>query len=66
MKECLELAAYRTEYEREMAERRREAAEGSSGLFGVGTVDWHNFVVVETIDFAADEVVEALPPPTSP
>jgi len=67
VRECLEAAAYRAEYEREMAERRRVAAEGGADgtLGGSGTVDWHDFVVVETIDFAADEVVEALPPPTS-
>jgi splicing factor 3A subunit 1 len=55
-----------------MAERRREAVEGGGKggadgilLGGSGTVDWHDFVVVETIEFDADEVVEALPPPTS-
>ncbi|KAL7465528.1 hypothetical protein ACHAXS_005845 [Conticribra weissflogii] len=66
--QCLESAAYRAEYERDAAERRREAAERAGGggiLGGAGTIDWHDFVVVETIDFAADEVVEALPPPTS-
>ena len=66
VQECLDKAAYRAEYEREMAERRREAAEGAGGVFGgAGTIDWHDFVVVETIEFAADEVVEALPPPSS-
>ncbi|KAL3771605.1 hypothetical protein ACHAW5_006632 [Stephanodiscus triporus] len=70
VRECLEAAAYRAEYEREMWDRRREAAGGGAGadgtiLGGSGTVDWHDFVVVETIEFAADEVVEALPPPTS-
>ncbi|KAL7540584.1 hypothetical protein ACHAWF_007658 [Thalassiosira exigua] len=66
VQECLEAAAYRAEYEREVAERRREAAEGAGGYFGgAGTVDWHDFVVVETIDFAADEVVEAVAPPSS-
>ncbi|KAL7528293.1 hypothetical protein ACHAXR_002366, partial [Thalassiosira sp. AJA248-18] len=66
VQECLESAAYRAEYEREIAERRIKAAEGADGIFGgVASIDWHDFVVVETIDFAADEVVEALPPPTS-
>ena len=67
VRECLEAAAYRAEYEREMAERRRVTAEGGADgiLGGSGSVDWHDFVVVETIEFAADEVVEALPPPTS-
>ncbi|KAL7443201.1 hypothetical protein ACHAXH_005637 [Discostella pseudostelligera] len=65
--ECLERAAYRAEYERDMAERKREAAEGGAdgGLGGAGTIDWHDFVVVETIEFPVDEVVQALPPPTS-
>ena len=68
IRECLEAAAYRAEYEREMVERRREAATegGENGILGgAGTIDWHDFVVVETIEFAVDEVVEALPPPTS-
>jgi splicing factor 3A subunit 1 len=65
---CLEAAAYRAEYEREMVERRREASTegGDNGILGgAGTIDWHDFVVVETIEFASDEIVEALPPPTS-
>ena len=66
--QCLEIAAYRSEYERDTADRRREAAERAEGggmLGGADTIDWHDFVVVETIDFPSDEVVEALPPPTS-
>lgn len=66
--QCLEVAAYRSEYERDAADRRREAAERADGggiLGGADTIDWHDFVVVETIDFPSDEVVEALPPPTS-
>ncbi len=66
--QCLEIAAYRSEYERDAADRRREAAEraeGGSILGGADTIDWHDFVVVETIDFPSEEVVEALPPPTS-
>ncbi|KAL3796696.1 hypothetical protein HJC23_009996 [Cyclotella cryptica] len=66
--ECLEAAAYRTEYERDAANRKREALENAAGggiLGGAGTIDWHDFVVVETIEFSPDEVVEALPPPTS-
>jgi len=65
VQECLEAAAYRAEYEREMAERRRQAAEGADTLGGTGNIDWHDFVVVETIEFDADEVVEVLPPPSS-
>ena len=29
-------------------------------------IDWHDFVVVETIDFAVDEIVAMLPPPPPP
>ncbi|KAL9181521.1 hypothetical protein ACHAXT_010326 [Thalassiosira profunda] len=65
VQECLERAAYRAEYEREMAERKRKAAEGDGGIYGSALIDWHDFVVVETIEFAVDEVVEALPPPSS-
>ena len=67
--QCLEAAAYRAEYERDAEDPRREAAEraeGSGVLGGADTIDWHDFVVVETIDFPQDEAVEAaLPPPTS-
>ena len=62
---CLEAAAYRAEYERDMAQRRRDAAEDSGGLGGAGIIDWHDFVVVETIEFKIDEKVEAVAPPTS-
>jgi splicing factor 3A subunit 1 len=63
---CLERAAYRAEYERD-AEQQRRNQHQSSALDPV-VVDWHDFVVVETIDFAADEVVDLsmLPPPPLP
>ena len=59
---CLEDAAYRCEYYRyheEEKRRREEAADSSSGevLGGSAYVDWHDFVVVETIAFPYDEVV---------
>ena len=62
---CLESAAYRAEYERDMAQKKRDAAEDSGGLGGAGIIDWHDFVVVETIEFKIDEKVEAVAPPTS-
>jgi splicing factor 3A subunit 1 len=68
VKKCLEAAAYRTEYERDASNRKREALEHAAGggiLGGAGTIDWHDFVVVATIEFDKDEVVEALPAPTS-
>jgi splicing factor 3A subunit 1 len=51
--------AYRVEYERDMEENEQEEGE-------IIPINWHDFVVVETIDFPADEIVEAmLPPPPS-
>lgn len=62
---CLEVAAYRTEFERNADERRRQQieADGGNGLSGSARIDWQDFVVVETIDFPVDEVVSMLPPP---
>lgn len=61
---CLEVAAYRAEYERDQEEQRNKQ-DGAGGL--TDQVDWHSFVVVETIDFPPDENVEIsmLPPPPS-
>ena len=61
---CLEMAAYRAEYDRDIAERERAAQEENGGaLSGASLIDWHDFVVVETIEFPVDEVVMTLPPP---
>ena len=62
---CLEVAAYRAEYERDKEE---QANKEDAGAATTAQIDWHDFVVVETIDFAADEVVEIsmLPPPPPP
>lgn len=61
---CLEVAAYRAEYDRAQEEQRNRQDEAGEL---VDQVDWHNFVVVETIDFPPDETVEIsmLPPPPS-
>lgn len=61
----LEIAAYRAEYDRDAAERERAALEENDGpLSGAALIDWHDFVVVETIEFPLDEVVQlTLPPP---
>mmetsp|Transcript_7078 Transcript_7078/g.19809 ORF Transcript_7078/g.19809 Transcript_7078/m.19809 type:complete len:700 (+) Transcript_7078:24-2123(+) len=56
---CLEVAAYRSEYERDQAEHRAE----NQGVASTAQIDWQDFVVVETIDFAVDEKVVTLPPP---
>jgi Surp module./Pre-mRNA splicing factor PRP21 like protein. len=66
---CLEYSAYHAEYDRYFEEKRRkelESMDGSGGLGGTARIDWHDFVVVETIDFHVDEVVESLPPPPPP
>jgi splicing factor 3A subunit 1 len=63
---CLQVAAYRAEYQRDEAERARLAADGTSMNDAVATIDWHDFVVVETIDFAVEEIVTMLPPPPPP
>lgn len=51
--EILDAAAYRSEYERDLAERQKH----DDGEI-VDPIDWHDFVLVETIDFAIDEVVD--------
>eukprot|EP00934_Nitzschia_sp_Nitz4_P003412 Nitzschia sp. Nitz4//scaffold184_size43902//37547//39466//NITZ4_007290-RA/size43902-processed-gene-0.19-mRNA-1//-1//CDS//3329539675//3402//frame0 len=58
--QVLDQAAYRAEYDRFMSSNAAEEGE-------VVAIDWHDFVVVETIDFAPDETVELslLPPPPS-
>jgi splicing factor 3A subunit 1 len=55
---CLEAAAYRAEYDRHLAEERRQ-----DDLAPVAQIDWNDFVVVETIDFGKNEQVVTLPPP---
>jgi len=63
---CLDVVAYRAEYKRYQYEQHRaQAADDDDGRLRGGSayVDWHDFVVVETIDFPLDEVVSAVPPP---
>ena len=64
---ALTMAAYRAEYERDAEERRQgelDAAKGGGlGAAGAIGIDWHDFVVVETITFPTDEIVDAVPPP---
>lgn len=74
--EFLDIAAYRAEYERDSRERtkllQQQQQDGDpnggdfigGGISAAAFVDWHDFVVVETIDFDMDEVVEYLPPPS--
>jgi len=55
-------AAYRTEYERELERRRQKNQENSCAAMEDGeianVIDWHDFVVVETIDFPKEETVD--------
>lgn len=59
----LDEAAFRAEYAREIDEQMLDQEEGA-----VVAIDWHDFIVVETIDFPIDEAVELsmLPPPPPP
>jgi len=60
---CLETAAYRCEYNRDKEEKRREEEDKKYGrgiLGGSALVDWHDFVIVETIDFPIHEIVQPL------
>ena len=56
---CLEVAAYRAEYNRYLTEERRQ----DDNVPQVAYIDWQDFVVVETIDFGKHEQVITLPPP---
>lgn len=58
--QILEEAAYRAEYEKHMESQMSKKSDDE-----MIAIDWHDFVVVETIDFPLDEAVELsmLPPP---
>jgi len=53
----VECAAMRKEYRREMSIRRAEE-EGRDGGEGVAMINWHDFVIVETIEFREEKEVE--------
>ena len=59
---CLQEAAYRAEYER-WQDQQRQKEGGGATVSPSAVVDWHDFVVVETIDFDVNEVVASMPPP---
>jgi splicing factor 3A subunit 1 len=68
---CLELAAYQVEYKRDLALQRRLQQQDAADadvipLAAAALIDWHDFVIVETIDFPADQQVVMLPPPPPP
>mmetsp|Transcript_15104 Transcript_15104/g.22251 ORF Transcript_15104/g.22251 Transcript_15104/m.22251 type:complete len:634 (-) Transcript_15104:535-2436(-) len=58
---CLNLTAYRAEFEH-YAEERQLDSRGEED--DANMIDWHDFVVVETIDFSKDETVQPLTVPT--
>lgn len=60
---CLDHVAYCAEYNRHSEEQRREKDDSNTAIGGTARVDWHDFVIVETIDFLTDEIVESIPPP---
>ncbi|CAM9113570.1 unnamed protein product [Chrysoparadoxa australica] len=56
----LERVVHRWEYETAQEAKRRAAQEeADADRVAFRAVDWHDFVVVDTIDFAADELMEA-------
>ena len=56
----------RTDYDEYMAEVVRKAeAEADEERMAVATIDWHDFVVVATIEFVASDLQSPLAPPTS-
>eukprot|EP00536_Pseudo-nitzschia_multiseries_P006626 jgi/Psemu1/296307/fgenesh1_pm.144_\ len=61
VEEALNDAAYRTEYERELEKRRQNQQQNYTGMEDgeiANAIDWHDFVVVETIDFPIEEQVD--------
>mmetsp|Transcript_13833 Transcript_13833/g.29069 ORF Transcript_13833/g.29069 Transcript_13833/m.29069 type:complete len:703 (+) Transcript_13833:227-2335(+) len=61
LEDALNDAAYRTEYERELERRRQKQQENPNTMEDgeiANVIDWHDFVVVETIDFPIEERVD--------
>ncbi|XP_064644330.1 splicing factor 3A subunit 1-like [Lineus longissimus] len=65
-KEVLDQVRYRMEWAKfQERERRKEEEALERERVAYAQVDWHDFVVVETVDFQANEQGN-LPPPTTP
>ncbi|KAJ3126354.1 hypothetical protein HK098_007618 [Nowakowskiella sp. JEL0407] len=64
--EVLDRVVQRVEYARYVEEQKKiKEEEADAERIAYASIDWHDFVVVQTIEFVeADEVME-LPPPTS-
>uniref|UniRef100_S4RRN5 Splicing factor 3a, subunit 1 n=1 Tax=Petromyzon marinus TaxID=7757 RepID=S4RRN5_PETMA len=65
-KDILDQVKYRVEWAKfQERERRKEEEERERERVAYAQVDWHDFVVVETVDFQPNEQGN-LPPPTTP
>lgn len=57
IEDCLNNAAYRAEFEQYAEDRQLDSRREEDDA---NMIDWHEFVVVETIDFSRDETVQPL------
>ncbi|XP_032899211.1 splicing factor 3A subunit 1 [Amblyraja radiata] len=65
-KEVLDQVKYRVEWAKfQERERRKEEEERERERVAYAQIDWHDFVVVETVDFQPNEQGH-FPPPTTP
>ncbi|XP_060699585.1 splicing factor 3A subunit 1 [Hemiscyllium ocellatum] len=65
-KEVLDQVRYRVEWAKfQERERRKEEEERERERVAYAQIDWHDFVVVETVDFQPNEQGH-FPPPTTP
>lgn len=66
IKSIIEKVRYRTEWTRILeAEKRREEEEAERERIQYAQIDWHDFVIVETVDYQLNETGN-FPPPTTP
>ncbi|KAI2809692.1 splicing factor 3a, subunit 1 [Blomia tropicalis] len=62
----LEKIRYRTEWTKiQEAEKRKEEEEAERERIQYAQIDWHDFVIVETVDYQPNETGQ-FPPPTTP
>jgi splicing factor 3A subunit 1 len=65
-KEVMDVVKYRMEWiKHQERERKREEEEKEKERVAYAQIDWHDFVVVETVDYQPTETGN-LPPPTTP
>ncbi|NXR14249.1 SF3A1 factor, partial [Semnornis frantzii] len=66
-KEVLDQVYYRVEWAKfQERERKKEEEEKEKERVAYAQIDWHDFVVVETVDFQPNEQGRNFPPPTTP